>query len=207
MKKYIDLSHPFNSHMPIYPGDEALELQRIKSFENDGHTNFRFKTSLHTGTHIDGPMHMTTSRQFIGDISIERLIGTGCLLNVDGENNILRKVEYESILMPDTIVVIRTGFGEKYGSEEYFAKHPTVSIELAQLFVKKRVKMICIDTPSPDSAPYPVHTLLLENRILIAENLINLEKLLDVQQFEIIALPLRILADSSPARIIARTLE
>jgi kynurenine formamidase len=48
---------------------------------------------------------------------------------------------------------------------------------------------------------------LLKNNVLIAENLTGMEKLLSVKKFEIIALPLRIHADSSPARIVARILE
>jgi kynurenine formamidase len=206
MKTYIDLSHPFSDHMPTYPGDEVPQLERINDFEKDGHSNFRLTTSMHAGTHIDGPMHMTTSRQFVGDISIERFIGSGCLLNAVGENIITRKADYESRIIPDTIVVIYTGFGNKYGSEEYYTKHPIISIELAQLFVERRLKMVCTDTPSPDRSPHTVHTLLLKNRVYIAENLTNLEKLIPLQQFEIIALPLRIHADSSPARIVAKIL-
>ncbi len=56
---------------------------------------------------------------------------------------------------------------------------------------------------SPDRPPHEIHTLLLENDVLIAENLCNLDQLLPAKAFEIIALPLRIHADSSPARIIA----
>ena len=67
--------------------------------------------------------------------------------------------------------------------------------------------MVCMDSPSPDRHPFEIHKLLLENSILIAENLTNIEKLLHVRKFEVIALPLNILADSSPARIVARKLE
>jgi kynurenine formamidase len=93
-----------------------------------------------------------------------------------------------------------------FGSKEYFKDYPTVSRELAQLFVKRRVKMVCIDSPSPDRHPFEIHKLLLENNVLIAENLININKLLLIKNFEVIALPLKIHADSSPARIIARKL-
>ena len=94
-----------------------------------------------------------------------------------------------------------------FESKEYFDNHPVVSKELAQLFVERQVKMVCIDSPSPDRHPFEVHKLLLENNILIAENLTNLDKLLFVNKFEIIAFPLNIHADSSPARIVARTFE
>ena len=67
--------------------------------------------------------------------------------------------------------------------------------------------MVCMDSPSPDLYPFEIHKLLLENNILLAENLTNFDSLLSVNNFEIIALPLKIHADSSPARIIARMLD
>jgi kynurenine formamidase len=94
-----------------------------------------------------------------------------------------------------------------FGSKDYFNDYPTVSKALAQLFVERQVKMVCIDSPSPDRHPFDIHKLLLENNVLIAENLTNLDKLLLIGKFEVIALPLKIHADSSPARIVARKLE
>ena len=115
--------------------------------------------------------------------------------------------EHELLVQPRSIVVLYTGMSSLFGRKEYFNDYPTVSVELAQLFVERQVKMVCIDSPSPDRHPYEIHKLLLENNVLIAENLINLDKLLFIKKFEIIALPLNIHADSSPARIIARILE
>jgi len=66
--------------------------------------------------------------------------------------------------------------------------------------------MVGLDMPSPDKYPFEVHKLLFAKNILIAENLTNVEQLLHVESFEVIALPLYIKADSSIARIIARIL-
>ena len=67
--------------------------------------------------------------------------------------------------------------------------------------------MVCLDSPSPDRHPFEIHKLLLENNVLLAENLTNVEALFSVQKFEMMAFPLNLQADSSPARIIARILE
>lgn len=75
------------------------------------------------------------------------------------------------------------------------------------MLVRKRVKMIGLDTPSPDKIPFEIHKYLFQNNILIIENLTNLEKLIDGENFEVIALPLKIRADSSIARVIARTMD
>jgi kynurenine formamidase len=204
MEILIDLSHPIMNLMPVYPGDEPPQLEKINDFAQDGFNNFRLSTSMHTATHIDGPMHLTQCRQFISEIPIEQLVGVGCLLNVVDEEVIQSKPEYESFIEPNSIILLHTGFSRKFGKEEYYRNYPTVSLELAQVFVRKHIKMLCIDSPSPDRYPHEVHKLLLENSVLIGENLTNLEKLLAIKKFEVIALPLKIQADSSPARIIAR---
>jgi kynurenine formamidase len=207
MEKYIDFSQTIEHLMPVYPGDVPTHLQQISDFTRDGHTGFHLSTGLHAGTHIDGPMHLTMRKQLISEIPLEQFIAAACLLNAVGENIIQYKPEHESLVKSDSIVLIYTGFDRKFLEDSYFNNHPTVSRDLALLLVRKHVKMLCLDLPSPDRPPYEIHTLLLENNVLIAENLRNLDRLLPVKAFEIIALPMRIYADSSPARIIARIVE
>ena len=152
-------------------------------------------------------MHLTQSKRFIYEIPLEQCIGTGCISNAADKINIPMTKEYKLLVRPKSIVLLYTGISRLFESKEYFDNHPVVSKELAQLFVERQVKMVWIDSPSPDRHPFEVHKLLLENNILIAENLTNLDKLLFVNKFEIIAFPLNIHADSSPARIVARTFE
>ena len=203
----IDLSHPLTDHMSIYPGDEPARLEKINDFARDGFSNFRLTSGMHAGTHIDGPMHMTNSDRFIDDLPLERFIGTGCLLNAVGMNVITITPEFTSAIVPESIVLIHSGFSALCGMDKYYNDHPVISMELAQFLVKQQIKMVCLDTPSPDRLPYDVHMFLLKHSVLIAENLTGMEKLLTVKKFEIIAFPLRIHTDSSPVRIVARILE
>jgi kynurenine formamidase len=70
-------------------------------------------------------------------------------------------------------------------------------------FWSKKVKAVGFDSSSPDRYPYPVHGILFTNGVLIIENLTNLASLKEVVNFKVIALPLKIHADSSIARVIA----
>jgi kynurenine formamidase len=207
MQTFIDLSLPITDLMPVYPGDEQPRLLRVNDLIQDGFNDFRLSATMHTGTHIDGPMHLTRSEKFLNEIPLEQCVGKGCILNAVGRKSIALTAEYDSLVQPKSIVVLYTAMSRLFGQKEYFTNYPIVSIELAQLFVKREVKMVCMDSPSPDRHPFEIHKLLLENSILVAENLTNVEKLLHVGKFELIALPLNILADSSPARIVARKLE
>jgi kynurenine formamidase len=207
MQTIIDLSFPITDLMPVYPGDEPPHLLKVNDLTKDGFNNFSIAANMHTGTHIDGPMHVTENKKYLDEIHLDQCIGVGCILNAVGKNNILRTTEYELLVQPQSIVLLYTGLSRDFGQKEYFNDYPIVSRELAQLFVTRQVKMVCIDSPSPDRHPFEIHKLLLENNILIAENLTSFDKLLSVNKFEVIALPLNIHADSAPARIIARTLD
>ncbi len=207
MPRLVDLSHSFTDHMPVYPGDESPRLIRTHEFVRNGYNNYHLSTGMHIGTHIDGPMHLTEREQYLDEISIERFAGIGCLVHAAGEPVVHRKPEYESLMKKSSIVLVYTGWSRLFGREEYYRDYPTLSMEAAELLVEKRVKMVCLDSPSPDREPYEVHKFLFANDILVAENLTGIEQLSHVQRFEVFAFPLRLHTDSSPARIIARILE
>jgi kynurenine formamidase len=207
MPTFIDLTMPITDSMQVFPGDEPPRIHQANDFARDGFNSFHVSMNMHTGTHIDGPMHLTRSKRYLNDIPLNQYVGRGCILNAAGKKYILPTAEYESLVQPHGIVLLYTGMNRLFGSKEYFDDFPVMSRELAQLCIERQIKMVCLDSSSPDRHPFEIHKLLLENGVLIAENLTNLDKLLSVNEFEVLALPLNIHADSSPARIIARTLE
>ncbi len=190
--------------MPVYPGDAKTVLRQSRRLENDGYNDHRLATGMHAGTHIDGPMHLTTSQDYISDIKIESFIGRGCLLDVRNQPLIGVKPEYLSVIAERSIVLLYTGFDQFYGQPEYYQGHPVVNDDLCQLFIDKKIKLLGIDAPSPDNAPFPIHKKLLANGIYCVENLTNLDKIPPEKNFEVIALPLNIRANGSVARVIAR---
>ncbi|MFW6022645.1 MAG: cyclase family protein [Halanaerobiaceae bacterium] len=203
----IDLTHEIVDNMPAYPGDERTELKHVKKINEDGYNNHRMEISMHSGTHIDGPMHMTESKKYISEYPLDKFIGRGCIIDVSKEKEVCIKKEYEGIIKSDSILLLYTGFDNSYGTEKYFKKYPVIKKEFVDFLVKKNIKILGLDNASPDNHPYNVHQTLFENDILIMENLKNLKNLLSVEKFEIIALPLKIKADSSIMRVVARVLE
>ncbi|HHX11699.1 MAG TPA: cyclase family protein, partial [Clostridiales bacterium] len=113
------------------------------------------------------------------------------------------KEEYSNLVKEDDIVLLYTDYSKFYGSEEYYRKHPIISEELAKFLIHKKIKMIGIDMPSPDRYPFEIHKRLFENDILIIENLTNLAELLDADDFEVFAFPLKIQAEASMVRAVA----
>lgn len=204
MNKFIDLSHNIVNNMVVHPYDNAVKLYQDKFLQDDKYNNFRLEIGMHAGTHIDTPMHLINRKTFINKISIERFIGKGCLLDVRNESVIGYKEKYWDIVSKDDIILLFTNYSDKYGTEEYFTNHPVIDKELADFFIEKKIKILGIDLPSPDKYPFEIHKKLFENNILIIENMTNLSELLHISNFEIIALPLKIKAEASMARVIAK---
>jgi kynurenine formamidase len=201
--KIIDLTQTITHQMQVYPGDEAPTLVQTRSLEQDNFTNFRLSTGMHAGTHIDGPWHMVGEQRFIGDMPLETYIGKGCIFDIRqhvefDDSDLVRKNAAGC-----TMAMFYTGYGAKFNTGAYAANFPLVSNAVAQTLVEMGIKFFGIDTFGPDQSPHTTHHTLLKNGVAIAENLTNLDLLLPHKDFDIVALPLKIKADSAPARIIA----
>lgn len=201
--KYVDLSHNILSEMPVYPGDSGVSLEKVRDFDKVGYNAYEFNGGMHCGTHIDCPMHMINETNYISDYGIERFIGNGVLLDVRGESIITLKEDYFKKIKENDIVLLYTGYDKVYGNEEYYTDHPVISEELAEFLVRKGIKLIGFDMPSPDREPYIIHNTFLKNNIFILENVTNLGNLLYVEEFEVCALPLKICAEASLVRAFA----
>jgi len=204
MEKLIDLSQTIMNDMPVYPGDMETKLYKVNNIETDSYNNFRLESCMHAGTHMDSPMHMSGNAGYISGLPLDIFVAEGCLLDVRDIRTIGMKSDYANRVAENSIVLLYTGYDRFYGEERYYADHPVVDDDLCSFFIERKIKAVGIDLPSPDIYPFPVHKSLFENDICIIENLTNLDRLINVRNFEFIAFPLKINADSSPVRAVAR---
>ncbi len=201
--KLIDLSHTIRNEMDVHPYDDPVNLYQDKFLEKDKYNNFKLEIGMHVGTHLDTPMHLTERKTLVSDIPLERLMGRGCLLDVRNEKVIAFKEKYRQMVNKNDIVLLYTNHSEKYGTKEYYNNHPVVDDELVDFFIKREIKMLGMDLPSPDNFPFEIHKKLFNNDILILENLKNLFRLLDARSFEVMVFPLKIEAEAAPVRVVA----
>jgi len=201
--KYIDLTHTFKQPMPIYPGDPEPELKQTAFVEKDGYNEFQIKTGMHVGTHMDAPLHMFSGGKRLSEYPPEHFFGKGHLIDAREKSIDANLLKGKSISKGD-IVLLMTGFSSKFNSPEYYKSYPEINESFAEKMVKLGVKIVGMDTPSPDRAPFAIHKLLLKNNILIIENLTHLESLLKYAKFTIIALPAKFDCESAPVRVVAQ---
>lgn len=204
--KVIDLTQLFTSEMPVFPGDKAPVLEG-KYFEDFDVTMYRIMTSMHVGTHMDGPLHMVKGGRKLSEISPDRFIANGVVIDVEGRDKIDADCLAGKEIKEGNCVLFYTGYGKKFRDADYFTTYPEMTEKLAEKLVDLKVKFIGTDACGPDNDPYTVHRILLGKEILILENLTNLDQLLFLEKFEVFALPAKFDADGAPVRVVARITE
>lgn len=204
---FIDLSQPLNEKTPVYPGDEKTIIRKSRTFEKDFYTAFEVSLSMHTSTHIDAPMHMLECDKTIDLYDISSFFGDACIIDAEIENEIIvykSEYEYDKLISEGSIVLIHTGYDRYYSDEKkYFTSHPSLSNELTEFLIRRKIKMVGIDMPSPDHYPFNTHKRLLNNSIFILENLCNLHKIAKNKKITLSAFPLKIATEASIVRAVA----
>lgn len=213
---WIDLTQPFSGEMPHAASMPKPTFETLRYVEKDGVNVQKYSAPTHVGTHVDAPRHFIEDGRCIDELSLDRFAGEAVVLDVSKERP--EEVTVEDVesavgeVRADDIVLLYTGWEEKYGTPEY-DPHPWLSVDLASWFVDREVKLVGVDNITPDIplphrpdgwTEFPVHRTLLEAEVLVAEHLTNLGphtgQRLDVQAF-----PLKIVGgDGAPTRFVAR---
>jgi len=194
--------------MPVYPGDPMPEFTQVADLKKEGYTDYQIKTGMHVGTHMDAPLHMLEGGKRLSDFSVGNFFGRGCLIDARGASVVNADFLKSSGAQKGDVVLVMTGFSQKYRQPEYYEKHPEIGEDFAEKAIELGIKIVGMDTPSPDRPPFKVHKLLLAKEILIIENLTNLEELFETTKggvaFEIFALPAKFYAEAAPVRVVAK---
>jgi kynurenine formamidase len=201
--KLIDLSHVFDQNLPVYPGDPLPEIRQIASLEKEGYCDYLVKTGMHVGTHLDAPLHMISNGQRISDIPLDRLCGRGKLIDARNRREISADLLMNQAIEADDILLVLTGHGERFRESDYYTSFPLFSESFAKEAVRLRVKLVGMDSPSPDKSPFLIHKILLGGGVLILENITNLSALLGQKKIEIFVIPPKFYTEAAPARVMA----
>lgn len=161
-----ELSHVWGHGVPAYPGNEDVAMYRNVKHGTNGVMTHHIRTVMHTGTHMNAPIHLVQKGAGAAAIPLDCLFGNGVILSVPKEQWELVTAEELKSATPEIqtgdFVVIVTGWHRKYSdSLEYFGDSPGLSKGAAEWLVEKGVKMVGVDTPQVD---HPLATSLGPHR-------------------------------------------
>jgi kynurenine formamidase len=163
--EFVELSHEWGSHTPVFPGLPDIVIHRLATHAMHGVMTQQVRTVMHTGTHVNAPIHLVQGGQGVGEIALDRFFGTGPVLDMPkGEWELIEPADLERAgeVGPGDIVIINTGWHHRYSdSMEYFGHGPGLSGAAAQWLVDREVKLLGIDTATID---HPMATSLAGHR-------------------------------------------
>ena len=164
--EFFELGHSWGHGTPSMPGHEDVSLKRGVKHAEHGVMTHRIRMVMHSGTHLNSPIHLIQGGAGVGEIGIERFFGIGAILSIPKSKwELVSASDLESAspkIGSGDIVLIVTGWHRKYSdSLEYFGESPGLSIEAAEWLVEKAVKLVGVDTPQVD---HPLATSLGSHR-------------------------------------------
>lgn len=204
--RVIDLSYPLTPGMPFFPGTPEPTFGTIADLDNQGFRESWFRLTSHLGTHCDAPAHLLPSGISLDKLPAATWIGQGRLLDLRGIAQIGPEHLRPHLPIRCDWLLLRTGWEEHWGKDDYFSGQPELTPAAAQLLAGLGITGIGMDTASPEhvaSLELPVHRILLGAGVLVVENLCHLD-MLPQQGFTFICAPLPLTdADGAPCRCLA----
>lgn len=206
----IDLTHPMETNMPVFPGSRPVKLETAATFEHEGYHETRMDCSTHTGTHIDCGYHLLSDGLNTLTTPINHFFGKGYVADCRElpAGGIISKEflqHMEPAIRSSDFILFHTGWSRYWGSHEYFSDFPVLNEEAANYLCGFSLKGVGSDTISFDrvnSVELPVHHILLSRGLILIENLVNLKNL-PKEDFVFSCFPLKIMnGDGSPVRAV-----
>ena len=175
---------------PVYDGDPETRAQRIKSIDNgDGYNLTEISMSVHSGTHIDAPLHFYDEGSSIDNIRLNTFFGKCTVISVSG---ILTGEDMERLLPYCKRRVLFHGEGKTF-----------ISHSAAIVLAESRVVLVGTDALSiaPSFDEERTHRELARAGIVILENL-NLSAI-DDGEYDLCAFPIKLGGlEAAPCRAI-----
>jgi len=194
--RIVDLTRPIEPGMTVYPGDPEVRFHAHSGYAEHGFRVTGLGMGTHAGTHLDAPAHFLPGGATVDVLSLEKLVGSARVIDPDDPTTSFTAGER---------VLIRSGWGSRWGQPGYFTEFTGMTAELAERLAAAPVDLVGLETPTlhPQwEEDARLHRLLLERGIILVENLANLDAL--PERFGLAALPLPLQGlDGSPCRVVA----
>jgi arylformamidase len=199
----IDVSVPIREGMPIYPGDPAVRMELARSRRTGDPANVtRLDFGLHSGTHVDAPVHFLDDGSGVDELPLEAMLGPADVVDATSvEGRAIDESALRTVAVPDDCVrlLLKTRNSRLWDREGFSEDFVSLDASGAQYVVDRGVLLVGIDYLSIGDAD--AHRVLLGSAVVPLEGL-DL-RAVEPGRYELACLPLRIAAaDGAPARVV-----
>ena len=208
MTNWIDISVPVRNGMVHWPGDPAFHIERAHDQEKgDVATVSQMTLGVHTGTHMDAPLHFIRNARSIDQMPLDATVGPRAG-DPDRRPEIdqARRTSGARDLGGERILFKTANSDHAWNSDQFDENFVFIAQDGARYLAERGVRCVGVDYLSVggfrEDGP-ETHHALLDAGIWIIEGL-NLK---DVEpgEYELACLPLKLMgSEGAPARAIIR---
>jgi arylformamidase len=201
-----DISQTLCREIAVWPGDPEFRSRWVmRSCEGASSNVSAVDLCVHTGTHVDAPLHLDVSGYDVVGAPLNRFIGSARVLAIPAAKSI-RASDLSEL---DWTRVERVLFKTRCSSlpeQRFHENYVYIEKDAAGFLVDKGMLLVGTDALSVDdfaSTDLPSHRMLLQHGIVILEG----ARLQHVPpgDYELICLPLKLAGlEGSPVRAILR---
>lgn len=206
---WIDISVPLRTGMPHWPNNTPVVLERTKDMAAGATSNnSRLALGVHSGTHVDAPLHFRANGAGVEQLPLDALVGRARVVEISHETEVtVAELETAGITRGARVLLKTRNSPRAWQASEFVEDAVHISIDAAAWLAARGIKTLGIDYLSVGGYRakngHAVHHALLDAGIVIIEGL-DLTNA-PVGDVELCCLPLRLVdCDGAPARAIVR---
>jgi len=201
--KIYDISMTIEEKMPVYHNNDEKRPKIVARHTHETSTHYEstITMDMHTGTHIDAPLHMIKNGKTMSLYQIEDFISTCKVIDLTDIDDKITKVDLENKEINEgDFILFKT---RNSYTNQFIEQFIYLDKGGAHYLSDKKIKGVGTDGLGIErSQPnHETHKYLLDNSIMIVEGL----QLKDIKegQYTLIILPLKIEhVEAAPARAI-----
>jgi len=203
--RLIDVSHVVEHGMVTYKGLPAPIICDFLSREAS-HAHYDEGTEFHigridmvanTGTYVDSPFHRYAHGKDLSELPLSALANLDAVVvRAETGGRAINAAAFANLDVTGKAVLVHTGWGRHWRTEQYFEGHPFLTAEAAHDLAERGAVLVGIDSyniDDTDDGRRPVHSTLLAQDIPIVEHLCRLGRLPD-SGFRFFAVPVKVRA-------------
>ena len=208
---WIDVSVPLRTGMVHWPDNPPVSIERMLDIERGDVANVsKLSMGVHTGTHMDAPIHFFRTGKGIDTMPLTATIGCARVIEIRDPESIKPEELRPHRLERGERVLFKTRNSVKcWQTDDFVGDFVYISQEAARYLAAQHVQTVGVDYLSVGGFfrdGVETHHVLLEAGIWLIEGL-NLANVMP-GIYELICLPLKIEgSDGAPSRAILRFVE
>ena len=211
---WIDVTVPLRNGMVVWPGDIKVQIEhRVSMKREQVHMNSWINMGVHTGTHMDAPLHFIANGKSIDLLPFDVTVGPARVIEIKDKVSIkAEELQQYNIRRGERILFKTRNSPQCWQTDSFAADFVYITKGAAQFLVDAGVKLVGVDylsvgSPSdPEKGMKDVHDILLGAETWLIEGM-NLEAI-SAGDYNLICLPLKLMdTEGSPVRVILQPIK